>query len=302
MSSREQDRVSRRGFLQAGAVGAAGAMALGCHGRPKPPAPPPKEAPKETPKAVVEAPPPPPPYGRYEVGAQTYSFREFSFDDMIAKVEQLGLQYVELFSSHLPMNASPQQIADARAKMAARKIAVNAYFVGGLNKDEANDRRILDFVKGLGARVAVGDPPADCFDVLDKVVAETGVQVGIHNHGPGARWSKTDDLLKALANHHANIGVCLDTGHMQRSGENPVESARKLGARLNSLHLKDLNEQNHDVVVGRGRLDLVGLFTVLKELHFSGPISFEYEIEPKDPVPSMAASLEAIRAAIAKVG
>jgi sugar phosphate isomerase/epimerase len=236
------------------------------------------------------------------MGAQTYSFREFNFDDMIAKVEQLGLHYVELFSSHLPMNANPQQIADAKSKMAARQIAVNAYFVGGLNKDEGNDRRILGFVKGLGARVAVGDPPPDCFDVLDKVVAETGVRVGIHNHGPGARWSKTDDILKALGNHHAAIGVCLDTGHMQRSGENPVESARKLGGRLLALHLKDLNEQNHDVVVGRGRLDLVGLFTVLKELRFSGPISFEYEIEPKDPVPSMAASLEAIRAAIAKVG
>jgi sugar phosphate isomerase/epimerase len=297
MSFRERSGVSRREFFGFGAAGAAAALAAGC----RTPGPPAKVQPlAQTPTPVVQ--PPPPPYGRYEMGAQTYSFRDFRFDDMIAKVEQLGLHFVEIYDAHLPRNSTPEQFAAAKAKMAARQITANAYWVGGLDKNEGNARNALNFTKALGAGVAVGDPAPDCLDVLDKVVAETGIKVGIHNHGPGTRWSKTDDMLKALGNHNAGIGICLDTGHLTRSGENPVESARKLGPRLLALHIKDLNAQNADVIVGKGRLDLVGFFTALKEIHFGGPIALEYEIDPKDPVPGMAASLAAIREAIARVG
>ena len=44
------------------------------------------------------------------------------------------------------------------------------------------------------------------------------------------------------------------------------------------------------------------IFTALKETGFHGPIALEYEIDAQNPSPGIAASLEALRAAIAQVG
>jgi len=81
-----------------------------------------------------------------------------------------------------------------------------------------------------------------------------------------------------------------------------VGAIRTLGPRVLSLHLKDWNDQGHDVVIGKGKFHLGGFFTALKETGFHGPIALEYEIDAQNPSPGIAASLEALRAAIAQVG
>ena len=78
-------------------------------------------------------------------------------------------------------------------------------------------------------------------------------------------------------------------------------------ARIHGLHIKDWTEatppaKRQDVVIGKGVFDLEAFFTALKETNFDGPISVEWERDFKNPVPGIAASLEALRAVIAKVG
>ena len=277
-------QVSRRGFLSLGAA----ALATGCAR---------KVAVRVTPQPALA----PPPF-KVDLGLQSYSLRAFKFDDVVAKMQQVGLHFVEFFPAHFPQNMTREELESRKAKLAAAQIQVNAYGVCSFGNNEPATRRMFEFAKKAGFDVFSASPAPDAFDMLDKLVEQYEVKIAIHNHGPGdKRWGKIAQLLDGTKDHHANIGVCLDTGHLIRSGEDPIEAVRKLGPRLLSFHFKDVNAQKHDVVVGTGTTDLVALFTALKETKFAGPFSLEYEIQANNPMPGIAQSIKALREAIARV-
>jgi sugar phosphate isomerase/epimerase len=68
------------------------------------------------------------------------------------------------------------------------------------------------------------------------------------------------------------------------------------------VHLKDVNEQKHDVVIGTGILDIRGFVKALKEVGFKGAFMLEYELEPQNPVPGIQKSLDFVRKVLAEVG
>ena len=97
------------------------------------------------------------------------------------------------------------------------------------------------------------------------------------------------DALKAVAGFDKRIGFCADLGHYIRSGVDPVEVIYQLGDRLYGVHLKDFAEQKkktEGVIIGRGHLDVEGVFKALKKIGFpaDGALSLEYEENPKDPM------------------
>ena len=280
--------LSRREFARAG-LGAVASAIVGC-------------APRHTKAVKAKAKSAPPPF-TIRLGLQSYSLRSFRFEDAVAKLQQLGLHYVEMFPRHLPQNLKPQDLAARLASLKAAAIKVNGYGVCGIGKNEAGIRALFGFAKKVGIEVVAAAPAPDALPVLDKLVAEYDIKIGIHNHGPGDKtWGKLQQLLDGTKDHHPNIGVCLDTGHLFRSGDDPIEAVRRLGPRLHSLHFKDVNAQGHDVVVGTGTLDLGAFLSALREVGFDGPFSLEFELNPKDPVPGIAQSLAAIRRAAEKVG
>jgi sugar phosphate isomerase/epimerase len=68
-----------------------------------------------------------------------------------------------------------------------------------------------------------------------------------------------------------------------------VRVIRSLGDRLYGIHLKDFAEQKdktNGVILGRGHLDVVGVFRALKAVNFpiDGALSLEYEENAKDPI------------------
>ena len=54
------------------------------------------------------------------------------------------------------------------------------------------------------------------------------------------------------------------------------------------------------MVIGQGALDVPGVVQSLRDVQFKGFISLEYEANPQNPSPDMAASLGVLRAAIKK--
>ncbi|HUT34403.1 MAG TPA: sugar phosphate isomerase/epimerase [Planctomycetota bacterium] len=283
----DEGRVSRRDLLRLGAAGAAAALA-GCVGR--------------TQKVVATPLPPPAPLPfSVDIGLQSYSLRNFKFDDVVAKMKEAGIHFVEFTPGHFPMGMKPEELQAAQAKLAAAEIKANAYGVCGFSKDEAGIRRMFDFAKKAGFDCYTANPAPDAFDLLDKLCDEYDVKVAIHNHGPGdKRWGRTQQLLDGTKDRHKNIGVCLDAGHLIRAGDDLLDAVHKLGPRVLAFHFKDVNEQNHDVVVGKGKIDLVAFFTALKAVKFAGPFSLEYEIDAQNPMPGIMASVAALREALAK--
>ena len=274
-------RSTRRGWL-IGAVGAA----LGLLGRGS--------------SAAEEVPGPQTEYGGFPLGLQSYSLRHLDVDAMLAVVRDLGLHHVELYGAHYPVASTDRDIPEMSKKVRRLEISIAGHGVNRFTSDHDANRRIFEFANKAGIRnlSADPDPTPAVFDSLERLVEEFGIRIAIHNHGPGHHYSTIEDLEGALRGRHPWIGACADLGHFIRSQVDPVEAIQALAGRLYGVHLKDFDAPAaaaRGVILGRGLLDLKGVFRALRKVEFpaDGALSLEYE-EPESPEADIAACLRAI--------
>ena len=271
--------ISRRNFLKVAGVSAAGlALARG-------------------PIADAYA-----PYGDLRMGAQSYTFRSFSFEDALQKMHELDLRHVELFPGHLSHEATADVIKEAKAKMSDLNIHPDSYGVNGFSTDEGAARKIFDFGAELGMIALSADPSEDSFDMLDKLVDEYKIPIAIHNHGPHHKWGKPEVILEAVKDHHPLIGLCADTGHFLRADIDPIAAIKLLKGRVFGLHVKDFISEHEEVIAGDGNLDMKALVTELKAQNFQGVCSIEYENDPEDPTAGVVKGLKNVADAVKAVG
>ena len=226
-------------------------------------------------------------YGGFPMGIQSYSLRGFGVDGAIEQTHKLGLHFIEYFSGHFPITKDKIKIDEMTKKLRKRDMTISAHGVNGFGADHDKNEVVFQFAKMAGIKNISANPAANSFDSLDKLVAKYDIRVSIHNHGPGALYDKIDDGLKAVKGHDKRIGFCADLGHYIRSSEDPVEVIHKLGDRLYGIHLKDFAEQKkktHGVILGKGHLDVPGVFKALRKVKFpaDGALSLEYEETPND--------------------
>lgn len=247
-----------------------------------------------------------PRFGNWPIGIQSYSLRNFSFEQAVRHIEGLGLHFVECYSAHFPLDANEDQIKELRKLLERANISLRAHGVNSFTNNHDQNRKVFEFAKKAGIRNITANPEPDSFESLDRLVEEYDVRVAIHNHGPGALYDKLDDVVSAVKDHHPNIGACIDTGHTLRSNEDPIDWVRKLGPRVFALHIKDVAEKQaktHDVIIGSSFLKLTELFRALREVDFpdDGSISLEYESNPDNPIDDIKQCLVAAEQAIAEV-
>jgi sugar phosphate isomerase/epimerase len=245
------------------------------------------------------------PYGGMPMGIQSYTLRNFDTAEAIRHVQGLGLHYVELFSKHLNPAASPEEVDRSIGDWKKAKITPICFGVHGFTKDHEANRKFFEFAKRAGFRNISADPQPDSFDSLDKLVAEFKIRIAIHNHGPGSRYDKLPSVATAVKGRHPLIGACVDTGHVLRSDEDPVKWIVELGERVFGTHIKDVaqrQDRTHNVVIGKGHLDVVGVFKALRKVKFpaDGALSLEYEDRPENPIDDVRQCLVVAQEAIAK--
>ena len=255
-------------------------------------------------------------YGGFAMGIQSFTLRKLALEPMLDAVARLGLHHVELipetkllfyeFGSHFPVTGDAAEIARVHAALARRGIGLAASGVHSVG-DEAEAGRLFAFAREARIPVLSIDPAGEALDALDRLCAEhPEVKLGIHNHGPYFRYDEIADVEQALAGRHPGFGACVDTGHFIRSGEDPVEAERRLGARVHGVHLKDFRSEGlfaEGCILGQGKLDLDAFFRTLRAIGF-GPdraLSLEYEQSPDDPVADVEACLRAAAEAAERV-
>jgi sugar phosphate isomerase/epimerase len=228
-------------------------------------------------------------FGGFNVGMQSYTLRDFKVDRALEEINKLGLHSVEFFDAHFSSKSSDADIQAMKSKTAGLGIKIMGHGVNPFTKDHDANRRWFEFAKKAGIRNISADPHEDAFGSLDKLCEEYQIRIAIHNHGPGARYDKITDVLNATKGHHPLIGACADLGHYIRSAEDPVRAINLFEGRLFGIHLKDFAEQKSKtkgVILGKGHLDVVGVFKALRKVNFpaDGCLSLEYEENPKDPL------------------
>jgi inosose dehydratase len=188
--------------------------------------------------------------------------------------------------------------------------------------DWGHDER--DYAAGHPDRAPRLDPEAwDGMVANIRAIAELardryGVRAVIHPHAGG--YIEFEDELDRVADDVPEevAGLCLDTGHMDYSGIDPIATLRRYATRTDYIHFKDIDEAKYtDVIgrhirffdacaegvmcpIGRGRIDYSGLRELLAEIGYGGYITIEQERDPRNAdgvLADLAASREFLRRA-----
>lgn len=251
----------------------------------------------------------------YEIAVCAYSFRKYTAFEAIEKTKENGGEVIEFFlwqklapefpDVMLNQNMSDGHIAKLKAKLQAWGIRpVNAYFSNanlGKNEDEA--RKLFEFAKKLGLRGLTGEPPVDKMDMIEKLVKEYNIQLCFHNHprNPGKPEYRNWDpvyLMGLMDGRDPRLGFSMDTGHIYRSGLDPLDYLKKVQGRVLSVHLKDVKEANldsPDVVYGKGIGDIPAVLAELKRQGFSGHVGVEFDHVSGQVEQDVKACLDVIR-------
>ncbi|HKD47400.1 MAG TPA: TIM barrel protein [Rhizomicrobium sp.] len=135
-------------------------------------------------------------------------------------------------------------------------------------------------------------------EVARMGLEEFGLQVTIHAHAGGfvEFEDELEDVLESIAPEI--LGVCLDTGHSEYAGFDPVAFYRRHGKRITYLHFKDIDPVVRKQVIakrtgfyeacaaglfcklGDGVVDFPGLRQVLTDFEFTGWATVEQDRDP----------------------
>jgi sugar phosphate isomerase/epimerase len=250
--------------------------------------------------------------GGFFIGCQAYTFNHFTVFEAIEKTAQCGGKVIEFYpgqklSKDEPNvtwdhNASPETIQKVKDRLAQFKIKAVNYGVVPIPVDEAGARKLFEFARTMGLR-AITTESVESLDTIEKMVKEYDIRVGFHDHpkrpnNPDYRMWDPKYVLSVVKDRDRRIGSCADTGHWVRSGLKPVECLRILKGRIISSHLKDLNEMSpgaHDVPYGTGVSDIPGILKELRDQHFDGNISIEYEYHWENSTPEVGQCIGFVR-------
>jgi inosose dehydratase len=201
--------------------------------------------------------------------------------------------------------SKPSALGD---RLAARHLTFVALSSGNLSIDPAREREQIElhashakFLRAAGGLYlqVIDERPkgravgADDYrragrllTELGKRAQDAGVTLVYHHHmnSTGEKPHEIAAILDAADRRH--VRLLFDTAHYQQGGGDPVAAIRQYRDWIELLHLKDVRAGEPDgyqfVELGRGRVDLRGVFAALDDISFSGWAIVELDRVP-DP-------------------
>jgi sugar phosphate isomerase/epimerase len=237
-------------------------------------------------------------FGNIELGVQSFCFRNFTNEQIVEALRECGLSALEICRKHL--NLEVESDPDRVLKLYEdHQIRFNSYGINPFVNDEAKARPFFEFAKKAGIAILGANPKPDAYEMLGRLCDEYSIKLAIHNHGKKDQtYGTVRQLEEALTKAPESIGLCLDTGWLIDSNEDPVAAIQKFAGRIYGVHFKDFSYTEEgerlEAVLGEGRLDLPGAVKGLKAIGFNGYASIEYEGEPEQPVPNIKKCIEAL--------
>ncbi len=239
---------------------------------------------------------------KLELGLASYTLRKFDLDQTLKMTNRVGLKHIAFKDFHLPLNSSPEHIAEVVGKVKAAGLDL---YGGGViymrNEEQVN--QAFEYAKAAGMRVIIGVPEPNLLALVNQKVAEYNIQVAIHNHGPGDKiYPVPASVYEKIKDLDKRIGLCNDVGHTIRAGVDPAASIEQFADRLLDVHIKDesaATAQGSPVEVGRGVIDIPQVLRTLVKINYAGMVSFEYEKDENDPLPGLAESVGYVRGVLA---
>ena len=228
-----------------------------------------------------------------------------AIDDIAA----LGFRGIQLRQS--AVTTWGDRPGELKQLLADRKLTLVALSSGDVSLDPAREQDILAqhtrharFVRDVGGRYLQvidqrpppgRDPTPDDFKRMGRLLteigrrsADMGIPLGYHNH-MGALGQSPDEVTRVLdAADPRYVRLELDIAHFQQAGGDPAQAIRQHAGRLLFLHIKDLEspipggapDSYRFVELGRGKVDVKGVFAALDDVAFDGWAVIELDAVP----------------------
>jgi inosose dehydratase len=214
-------------------------------------------------------------------------------DDLkaIEDVAAVGFKGIQLRSNVVP--TYQDKPAELKELLAKHKLTMVALSSGNMRIDPTVEKEELEkharharFVHDVGGLYRTIGPDdykrlGRLLTELGKRTADLGIPIGYHNHmnNLGERPDEVRWVLDAADPRFVKLQ--LDTAHYQQGGGDPVAAVKQYRDRLLFLHIKDLespvpgatgdlSRSYRFVELGRGKVDLKGVFAALGQIGFKG--------------------------------
>ena len=238
----------------------------------------------------------------WRLGMQSYSFHLFTLTEALDKTQELGLKYIEIFPGHKLGGKWGDQVfgplLDPKTRLELKRLAdskgikiVSMGVVVTNNPEEWEP--LFSFAKDMGMEYISCEPAIADWDLVERLVDKYAIKISVHNHPQPSTYWKPENLLKEISTRSKMIGSSADVGHWRRDGLNQIDCLKKLDGRIISLHFKDIApkeegvKEQHDVIWGKGILDVKGMLQELKRQNFKGVLCIEYEYNWDNSVPDI---------------
>jgi inosose dehydratase len=230
----------------------------------------------------------------------------------IKDVSETGFRGIQLRTSVLTeFGKNPKGLRDLLAQHHLQMVAFSSGGVGinpGTEADEiAKHIANATFVRDVGglylqvtdsARQKGKTPAPNDYKKLGRLMAEIGkrsldlgIPVSYHNHmnSLGEAPDEVDRIMDAADPRYLKME--LDVAHYLQGGGDPVKAVHKFSGRHLFLHIKDVqsplpgatDDPKHSyrwVELGRGKVDLPGVFAALAAIKFGGWCVVELDAVP----------------------
>ena len=241
----------------------------------------------------------------FQLGVAGYSYRKFNLEQTLKYLQSMDVHYFSVKDWWLPLNSTKEQMDAFKAKCA--EYGVEGYILGPIYmKSEAEVDRAFAYAARYGSEVFIGVPTYELIDYVIKKVAETGIRVAIHTHGPdGQPFPNIYKIVELVKDAKLGVGCCMDLGHSIRMGEDVCKDIVKYKDWIYDIHIKDETEaskKGKTWEIGRGVIDFKPIIKALRKIKYTGKISMEFEKNPNDPHPGVAESIGYLRGMMDAMG
>lgn len=180
-------------------------------------------------------------------------FQDSGFARTFSMIPEAGYRFVEFNLWH-GTSLMPEMVESLRARCAStglKTAAVYATSLGGrTDQDVAHKLYCLNVAEQLGCvRLVMSGAGKKSGMTLEQAIATLrllapvaearGMLLSLENHRDFTleRIEDYEQVFEAVP--HANLGVCVDTGHFEAARVRLSDVVERLGPRINHIHVKD---------------------------------------------------------------
>jgi inosose dehydratase len=116
-------------------------------------------------------------------------------------------------------------------------------------------------------------------NTVSRRAMDKGVPCSFHPNSPHTSITRTEEDYRVILESldPAATGWCPDVGHIINAGMDPLVKMQEYVSLINHVHYKDWNGEPEFALMGKGKVDLLGITQWLKDIHYSGWIICEDE-------------------------